>query len=60
MDMKLGEDFYDSFVEYQKKILDEFDLMSKEFNFKVLDASRNFEETNRKLKEGILQVLKDV
>jgi hypothetical protein len=47
-------------VEYQKKILDEFDLMSKEFNFKVLDASRNFEETNRKLKEGILQVLKDV
>jgi dTMP kinase len=60
MDMKLGDDFYDSFVEYQKKILDEFDLMSKEFGFKVLDASKNFEDTNKKLKEGILQVLKDV
>ncbi|MGA2669023.1 MAG: dTMP kinase [Ignavibacteria bacterium] len=60
MDMNLGDDFYDSFVEYQKKILEEFDIMSKEYNFKVLDASKNFEETNRKLKEGILQVLKDV
>jgi dTMP kinase len=60
MDMKLGDDFYDSFVEYQKKILDEFDLMAKEFGFKVLDASKNFEDTNKKLKEGILQVLKDV
>jgi dTMP kinase len=59
MDMHLGEDFYDSFVEYQKRILKEFDLMTPEFNFHVVDAARSFEETNRALKQGILAVLAD-
>ena len=59
MDMKLGEDFYDSFVEYQKRILEEFDNMTKEFKFKVLDASKNFEDTNKKLQEGILNILEN-
>jgi dTMP kinase len=57
MDLRLGEDFYDSFVEYQKRILEEFDNMTKEFKFKVLDAAKNFEDTNKKLQEGILQIL---
>ncbi len=57
MDLKLGEDFYDSFVEYQKKLLSEFDIMQKEFDFKVVDASGNSEEVNRELKKGILAVL---
>ena len=57
MDLRLGDDFYDSFVAYQKKMLAEFDRMSEEFNFNVVTASRSFAETNRKLKEGILAVL---
>jgi dTMP kinase len=59
MDMRFGEDFYDSFVEYQKRILKEFDTMTKEFNFKAIDASKNFEEINRDLKQGILSVLEN-
>jgi dTMP kinase len=59
MDIRLGDDFYDSFVEYQKKVLEEFDYMTKEFKFKVLDASKNFEDTNLKLKEGISAILKN-
>jgi dTMP kinase len=57
MDMHLGDDFYDSFVEYQKRILLEFQKMSKEFNFQVVDAARSFKEVNRELKQGILAVL---
>ena len=57
MDMHLGEDFYDSFTEYQKRILLEFHKMSKEFNFQVVDASRSLKEVNRELKQGILAVL---
>jgi dTMP kinase len=57
MDLHLGEDFYDSFVEYQKRILLEFRKMSREFKFRVVDASRSFEEINRELKQGILAVL---
>jgi hypothetical protein len=31
--------------------------MSKEFKFRVVDASRSFEEINRELKQGILTVV---
>ncbi len=59
MDLRLGEDFYDSFVEYQRRILGEFDRMSAEFGFQVVDASKTFETINRVLKQGILGVLEE-
>ena len=59
MDLRLGEDFYDSFVEYQKRVLEEFDLMTGEFIFRTVDASKSFEEVNRNLKEGILTVIEN-
>jgi dTMP kinase len=59
MDLHLGDDFYDSFVEYQKAILKEFDKMTTEFSFQVVDAAKSFEEINRTLKQGILAVLED-
>jgi dTMP kinase len=59
MDLHLGEDFYDSFIEYQKSILKEFDKMTTEFSFQVVDAAKGFEEVNRTLKQGILAVLED-
>ena len=57
MDLGLGEDFYDSFVEYQVRVLREFDLMAEDFRFQVIDASKKFEEINRILQEGILAIL---
>ncbi|HEY6191570.1 MAG TPA: thymidylate kinase [Bacteroidota bacterium] len=57
MDLKLGEDFYDSFIAYQKWILREFSRMSRSFGFVEVDASRNFHETNSALKAGITSVL---
>ncbi len=59
MDLHLGEDVYDSFIEYQKALLKEFDKMTSEFGFQVVDASKSFEEINRTLKQGILAVLED-
>ena len=53
MDMRFGDDFYESFIEYQRKILEEFENMSQEFNFTVVDASKSFDATNRFLKEQI-------
>ncbi len=57
MDLKLGEDFYDSFVEYQKRMLTAFDLMTEEFGFQVVSADHSYHETNRALKEGINSIL---
>lgn len=59
MDLKLGDDFYDSFVEYQRRLLQEFELMAREMNFYVVDASKSFEEINRELKSKILKVLEN-
>jgi dTMP kinase len=59
MDLRLGEDFYDSFIQYQKRILVEFDRMASHFNFIVVDAAKSFDETNRLLKQGITSLLSD-
>jgi dTMP kinase len=40
MDLKGGDDIYDSFRAYQNKLLREYSSMSDEFGFRVLDARR--------------------
>jgi dTMP kinase len=40
MDLKGGDDIYDSFRAYQSKLLREYNSMSDEFGFRVLDARR--------------------
>ncbi len=57
MDLRLGEDFYDSFIEYQKRILAQFNGMSRRFRFNSVDASKSFKETNKGLKQGLLEFL---
>jgi Thymidylate kinase len=57
MDMKLGSDFYDSFVKYQKCIIEEFDAMAKRFDFITVDASRDFDEVNADLRKSINTLL---
>ena len=44
MDLHLGEDLYDSFVEYQKRLLREFETMVEPYNFEVIEASASIEE----------------
>lgn len=57
MDMKFGDDFYESFIEYQRRILEEFASMSQEFNLTVVDASKSFDVTNKFLKEQIATLI---
>jgi dTMP kinase len=57
MDLRLGEDFYDSFVEYQRQLLTEFENMGKEFGFEAVDASQRLRDTTRLLKKGVLGVI---
>lgn len=57
MDLKLGEDFYDSFLAYQKNILRAFDGMAREYKFISIDASRPVEEVSSLIKESIAPIL---
>jgi thymidylate kinase len=57
MDLGLGEDFYDSFIEYQKRLLKVFDRMSLEYNFHVLNASRSVRTVASDLRRAVTQLI---
>ncbi|HYE16679.1 MAG TPA: hypothetical protein VD968_19725 [Pyrinomonadaceae bacterium] len=57
MDLNLGEDFYDSFVEYQTRLLREFDRMSGEYGFRTVDASRTIRRVAADLRRAVARVI---
>jgi dTMP kinase len=57
MDLHLGEDRYDSFVEYQGRLLAQFDKMVDIYGFEVVDASGSIEEVFEDLKNRVSQVV---
>ncbi|HEV7398433.1 MAG TPA: hypothetical protein VGN86_18110 [Pyrinomonadaceae bacterium] len=59
MDLGAGRDYYDSFVAYQKMMLREFDRMSKEYGFQVIDATRSIRRVAAQLRRSIGAVIED-
>jgi dTMP kinase len=57
MDMGLGNDYYDSFVTYQKMLLKEFDRMRGEYNFEVIHASRPVKRVATALRNSIKRMI---
>jgi dTMP kinase len=57
MDLHLGEDFYDSFIEYQTRMLKVFDRMSDEFGFHVLNASRSVRSVAADLRRAVVAIV---
>ena len=57
MDLNLGEDFYDSFVAYQARLLREFDRMSGEYGFRTIDASRSIRRVASVLRRAVARVI---
>lgn len=57
MDLPLGDDFYDSFIAYQTRMLKVFDRMSAEFGFHVLNASRSVRSVASDLRRAVAKVV---
>ena len=57
MDLHLGGDFFDSFIEYQSRMLKVFDRMSSEYGFQVLDASRSINRVAATLRHAVARVI---
>jgi len=57
MDLYLGEDFYESFVEYQTRMLREFDRMKGEYGFRVVNASRSINRVAAELRRAVARVI---
>ena len=59
MDLNLGEDFYDSFIEYQSRMLKVFDRLTGEYGFRVLNASRSVRTVEADLRRAISNLLEE-
>ncbi len=57
MDMRLGSDLYESFVNYQTRLISEYEKMTREFNFHVIDARKPVQHMAEQFKEAILPLL---
>jgi dTMP kinase len=54
----LRRDYYESYVEYQSQIIKQFDAMSGEYSFHLVDATRSIHDVFIDLKDGIRRMLK--
>ena len=58
MDFLKGRDYYDSYVEYQTRLIAQFDAMSDEFGFVHVDANQTILGVFKILKKDIKSVIK--
>ena len=59
MDLKLGDDIYESFRAYQRSLLREYASMADEYHFRVLDARRKVDVIQDELRRQIAAFLAD-
>jgi dTMP kinase len=55
-----GRDYYESFVEYQTRLLAQFDAIADEFNFVRIDANCSVREVFQSLQVEIKELIKDM
>lgn len=57
MDIRCADNLYDSFLSYQGKLIEQFDLMVDEFNFVTIDANQSIQTVFKDLKEHIRGII---
>jgi dTMP kinase len=57
MDLPMGEDLYESFIQYQQKVITELDTLSTEYSFQTIDATRPVGDISEDLCERVSQLL---
>ena len=58
MDMKLGDDIYESFRAYRRQLLKEYTAMAEEFGFRVIDSKRSVNTIQEELRRQIGEFLR--
>ncbi len=57
-DIYPGEDMFESFCRYQDALLKEFDRLAEEYDFEVIDASGEIDNTFKQLQRAVSRVLR--
>jgi len=59
MDMKAGDDIYESFRAYQRQLLKEYGAMAEEFGFRVIDGRKSVNAIQEELRRQIGEFLEE-
>lgn len=59
LDLHFGKDMYDSFINYQNRLIRVFDQLSVPFGFQIVDASRPANEVYEHLRTSISQMFEE-
>src|SRR5882672_467486 len=57
MDMPMGEDLHDSFVNYQSRVIGELDGLARDYGFHTLDATRDVDDLAEELCTRVTRLL---
>ena len=57
MDMHMGQDLFDSFVNCQSTLIAEYDKLSKEFDFQALDARNSVDDIQTDIREKVKPII---
>ena len=57
MDLKLGDDMYESFLNYQTKVVGRLDQMSKEYGFIEVDATKEPQDLFLEIRNKVNEIL---
>jgi dTMP kinase len=57
MDLPMGEDLYESFINYQKRVIEELDALAREYDFNTFDARRPVNEISEELCAHVSRLL---
>src|SRR3989338_2067481 len=60
MDLHMGQDLFDSFVNYQAALIVEYDKLAKEYDFETIDARKTVEEIRGDIREKVKALLDKV
>ena len=57
MDLHMGQDLFDCFVNYQSQLITEYDKLAKEFNFEIIDGRKSVDEIKDKIRDKVKEIL---
>ena len=57
MDMHMGQDLFDSFVNYQSLLIDQYNKLSKEYDFQPIDATQSVEAIQQDIREKVKPII---
>ncbi len=59
MDIIKADNLYESFVQYQTRMIEQFDKMAEEYHFNIIDANQSVNAINEDIKHELQDILAD-